>query len=869
MIFKKQKAVIAAMLSAAMAVSAFTSVASAAGTRTKAEAYGDATYAQRSLSLYDDVVTNGVANGYLSKNAAKGNSDLGIGGTGFGIPYHSVETMIIEAPDYGHETTSEAMSYITWMAAMHDILAEKEGISTTTDFVKAWSTMEQMIPKSAQQLNFFENVKAPNTPGVVEATYADEYQDPAKYPGNNSGGKVGNPLYATFKTAYGTSKDGYYLMHWLADVDDWYGYGAEAGDGAGKFTYINSFQRGEQESCWETVPHPAIETYTYGMKGAGIIAVFNGETSHTVGDYDDGQWRYTNAPDAEDRTIQAAYFANLYGVGDSDVSEAAGKMGDQMRNNMFDKYYQKIGINVDGGVGSSKGGNVANPTAGSYDSCHYLMAWYTSWGGAWEAAVTGYGGWKWQIGASHMHEFYQNPLAAYAKLYDPEINAGMIAQNATRDWETSLERQIEFYEWLQSSTGPFAGGATNSFNGRYEGWDQSAASLEGVNEKTTFYDMFYLPHPVYMDPGSNHWIGNQTWAVQRLAELYYYVVTNGDQSELNLESRLNSMLDKYVKWCVDGNTIQITDDEYGYAMAENLDWFGQPDTFVKGQVSENADLTAEITGWASGDIGVVASMANTLIYYAKAEGVDGSRAHDATVLDNGSDAEKALYYATYLLDRMWAVLRDDIGIKAPGSYDANFIHRFFTQKVYVPNGYSGTLPTGGKLTGATTNGSLDGCPTFYDIRPQYEDEPAFALIKAAYDANPSLATETFDADTINENIGDSTAVDYHRFWHEGDQIMALGAMALLYPEVEPTDGSGDPPITGSKIGDVTLDDAVGKMDDIVLLGKYLKGSIQLSSEALLNSDCDASTSSKGKIETADLSALIAYLLGTNTSLPVS
>ena len=28
-----------------------------------------------------------------------------------GIPYHSVETLICEAPDYGHMTTSEAYSY--------------------------------------------------------------------------------------------------------------------------------------------------------------------------------------------------------------------------------------------------------------------------------------------------------------------------------------------------------------------------------------------------------------------------------------------------------------------------------------------------------------------------------------------------------------------------------------------------------------------------------------------------------------------------------------------------------------------------------------------------------------------------------------
>ena len=109
--FKKNRALLAAVLAAAMASSALmTCTASAAGSRKEEEAYGDETYAQRFLSLYDDVVTNGQENGYLSsKNTVSG---------GFGIPYHAVEELIVEAPDYGHETTSEAMSYIVWIAAM-------------------------------------------------------------------------------------------------------------------------------------------------------------------------------------------------------------------------------------------------------------------------------------------------------------------------------------------------------------------------------------------------------------------------------------------------------------------------------------------------------------------------------------------------------------------------------------------------------------------------------------------------------------------------------------------------------------------------------------------------------------------------------
>ncbi|MBR7084578.1 MAG: cellulose 1,4-beta-cellobiosidase, partial [Oscillospiraceae bacterium] len=108
MLLKKSKAVVAAILAtatltstmAATVANAATNVGGTPGNRTKPNAFGESTYAERFLSLYDDVVTNGQQNGYLSSN------DGGAGS--FGIPYHAVEEVIIEAPDYGHETTSEA-----------------------------------------------------------------------------------------------------------------------------------------------------------------------------------------------------------------------------------------------------------------------------------------------------------------------------------------------------------------------------------------------------------------------------------------------------------------------------------------------------------------------------------------------------------------------------------------------------------------------------------------------------------------------------------------------------------------------------------------------------------------------------------------
>ena len=155
---------------------------------------------------------------------------------------------------------------------------------------------------------------------------------------------------------------------------------------------INTFQRGASESCWETLPHASVETLKYGISGRGMKGFFNTEERPAQ------QWCYTNAPDAEDRAIQAVYAANRWGVGNQTVnskwggntslSALAGKMGDELRNDMYDKYYQKIG----GGSNIlNSWSNNADETAGK----HYLMSWYTSWGGAMDCS------WAWQIGCSH------------------------------------------------------------------------------------------------------------------------------------------------------------------------------------------------------------------------------------------------------------------------------------------------------------------------------------------------------------------------------------------------------------------------------------------------------------------------------------
>lgn len=761
MILKKQKAVIAALLSAALTFAAVVpATASAAGTRTKEEKYGDDSYAKRFLSLYDDVITNGVENGYLSAN----NSVSG----GFNVPYHAVEELIVEAPDYGHETTSEAMSYIVWMAAMRDNISQTGSIQnpdgsttevdTSKDLAKAWRTMEVMIP--TVQTGFMS--------GNPSATYSDEWEEPTTYPTDMlQGNTATNPIHKYFQTAYG-SDNGLYLMHWLADVDDWYGYGG----GNGKFTFINTFQRGANESCWETVPHPSVEELKYGMVGTrGLKGIFS--TEGTIAK----QWSYTNAPDAEDRAIQAIYAANRWGVGDSNLTTLAGKMGDQLRNNMFDKYYKKIGCQ-DRWAQSGNG----------YDGAHYLMSWYTSWGGALD------GSWTWQIGASHCHEFYQNPLAAFALLQDNGLKNAMKGQDAVKDYTTSLQRQMEFYLWLQSANGPIAGGATSSWNGRYEAYkyNETDAKKYGTDVPTTFYDMGYQEHPVYLDPGSNHWIGNQVWAVQRLAEMYYVIKENGDTTGvtaggLTLEEALKVILDRWVEWFV--SEVNLYDDGT-FDIPSTLDWSGQPKTWNGTyDPNANADLTCTVTARGSSDLGCVSSLAHTLIYYAKAHGVETEAAYS----DKNTDvASKALYVAHSLLDREWQLGRDDIGLSITETNGS--MVRLFEQEVWVPSNYNGTMPG--------TQGTIKQGVKFLDFRQDYLKNEKVQEFKEAYDEAVANGTDKTEA-------MESVELNYHRFWHAGDILLALGTMYELYPDMEPdkydTEPDPDPDALDVEEKDITVE----------------------------------------------------------------
>lgn len=624
-------------------------------------------YYSRFIELFEDIQTKG----YLSPE---------------GVPYHSVETLMVEAPDYGHLTTSEAFSYYVWLGAVYGRMT-----GDWSYYKKAWDLTEQYIIPDPNRDQPGVNSYPPGDP----ADYAPEADLPSEYPTTGSSSfptgidPIGNELNAT----YGSKA--IYQMHWLLDVDNWYKYGNH-GDGTSRCSYINTYQRGPQESVWETIPHPSWEDFKWGAgSNGGFLPLFNEFGTPAR------QWRYTSAADADARQIQASFWAHQWAkeqgiAGElAEYTAKAAKMGDFLRYTMFDKYFRPLG--VQSGMASGTG----------YDSCHYLLSWYTSWGGDIGGA------WSWRIGASHVHQGYQHPLTAYVLANESVFTPR--SPNAQRDWNTSFNRQIEFYEYLQSAEGAIAGGVTNSLGGRY---------LDYPSGSSTFYNMVYDWQPVYHDPPSNNWFGMQVWSMQRMIELYY----------LTGNARVKAICDKWVDWALSQTRLK---NDGTFEIPVTLSWSGQPDSWA-GSKSDNANLHCTVVEWGV-DLGVVAGLAKSFTYYAAAE----EKWQGAIHLESKETAQQ-------LLDRMWTLYRDDIGLSVA---EPRADYSRFNDEVYIPSDYSGINGQGATLQNGIT---------FLELRPDYQNDPDWPRVKTALDQ------------------GETPVMRYHRFWAQADIAMANAIYYLFF-----------------------------------------------------------------------------------------
>jgi hypothetical protein len=598
-----------------------------------------------------------------------------------GIPYHSAETLIVEAPSTGFETTSEALSYYVWLEAVYGRIT-----NDWKPFKKSWDVLERnMIPQRDQQpTNGDYNPQKP-------ASYAPEFETCEQYPSPiDSSVPVGkDPIGAELKSKHG---DLIYGMHWLADVDNWYGFGEGKNP-----TFFNTFQRGASESVWKTIPQPSIEKFEHGGdNGNGFLDLFTQDGSYSK------QWRYTVAPDADARAIQAVYWAKKWAdeKGGSpivnDIVKKAAKMGDFLRYCFFDKYFKKIGCQ-----------DKNSPGGTSYDSAHYLLSWYYAFGGP----VTP-NGWAFRIGSSHNHFGYQNPFAAWVLANKSEFNSNM-CPNASRDWKKSLKRQLQMYSWLQSAEGAIAGGCTNSWNGRYE--------LPPANVPK-FFGMAYQAHPVYLSPPSNGWFGFQSWSMERVAQYYY-------------ESKDASILPLLKKW-VDWVSKEVKTTSNGIEIPSGLEWSGAPDASWSadaGLPAANKNLHVKVTSYSK-DVNIMPSIARTFLYYAAAT--------------NDARVQKIAY------DILDDVLQQDDNLGfSTDEVRKDYLENFHTS-VYVPPGWTGSMPNGDRI---------DETSTFLSIRSKYKDDPLFPVVQNAIDN------------------GEAPVIRYHRFWGQTEVALAFAVASFIQP----------------------------------------------------------------------------------------
>ncbi|HUQ55252.1 glycoside hydrolase family 48 protein [Lentzea sp.] len=579
------------------------------------------------------------------------------------VPYHSVETLMVEAPDHGHQTTSEAYSYYLWLEASYGRVT-----GDWAPFKSAFASMEKYIipAKADQPTNDKYDASKP-------ATYAPEHPRMDQYPSVlDSTAPVGSdPIAGELKSAYGNSD--VYGMHWLIDVDNTYGFG-RCGDGTTAPAYINTYQRGSSESVWETIPQPSCDTFKHGGPN-GFLDLFTKDSSYAK------QWKYTNAPDADARVVQVALLAQQWATAQGkagDISSEIGKsakMGDYLRYAMFDKYFKRIG-------------NCTSPSscpgATGKNSAHYLMSWYYAWGGATDTSA----GWAWRIGDGASHQGYQNPLAAYALSNVPALKP--LSATGQQDWATSLDRQLEMLQWLQSADGGLAGGVTNSWEGRY------ASPPAGT---PTFYGMYYDAHPVWRDPPSNRWFGFQVWGIERTAALY----------RLTGDPRAKKILDKWVPWAI-ANTTTGTN----FRIPSDLEWSGAPDTWNATNPGSNANLRVRVLNHSQ-DVGVAASYAKVLLNYAARSGNASAKTTGESLL-------------TSLLEH-----QDSLGIATPETRtDYNRFDDVYNTSTlegpYVPPGWTGKMPNGDQIKQGSS---------FLSMRSMFRNDPQWPKVQSYLDGGPA------------------------------------------------------------------------------------------------------------------------------------
>jgi len=704
------------------------------------------------------------------KNTANGYFGPPTGPKAFQMPYHCPEKLIAEAPDYGHESVSETISFWVGLETWQGVLN-----SDWTGYTACWNSItSNYIPSATNQPISAYLPAAP-------ATYQPEEDLPSLYPVTSVvSAPVGTDgLYAELLATYGTPT--IFLMHWLIDVDGAFGF--YNGDTSTLGTYINNFQRGMMESTFLTITFPCWDDWHFGGPYGYLPLYGTGTELYPSAPFAYGkQWRYTCAPDAEGRALQWAFratdmTASAPPAAVTAVETTARKMGDYLRYATMDKYFRQIGNNQ---VGST----VSAPKT----ACHYLISWYMSWGG--EIPATGVpASWSFRIGSSECHFGYQAPNAAY-QMATGGGGHTPLSPTAAGDWLLSLTRQLEMIRWLQTEQGFIAGGVSNSVDGRYLTPLTGLSAPNEVNyprdgrEVATFYGMTYTYSPVWHNPPSNNWFGYQVWGIGRVAELFHTTAGKTSTLALSIQTNLQVILDRWVN-CVLANCT-VASDGSSFSLPSNLSWVSS--TQVVGETTTVANLEGDFeylpslnwpgtspnyaTFWSAGsvpnpnlqftitstgeDLGVAGSLASTLLLYAQAKRNLGLFTTPIPGTPNGKTPNDCYLLAKALLDCIWTNYKASMGVEV-SEPRADYVQ--YGNPIYIPSIFTGTTGTGDPINAEST---------FVSVRSFMESDPGYAQI-AAYHANPTTAPVP--------------VFTYHRFWAQTEYAMGCAVMHKYFSDL--------------------------------------------------------------------------------------
>jgi hypothetical protein len=118
----------------------------------------------------------------------------------------------------------------------------------------------------------------------------------------------------------------------------------------------------------------------------------------------------------------------------------------------------------------------------------------------------------------------------------------------------------------------------------------------------------------------------------------------------------------------------------------------------------------------------------------------------------GKDGNTARLLAKELLDRMWNKYRDDFGVTTP---EVRKDYKRFGDQVFVPSGWTGTMPNGDKI---------DSSSTFVSIRSKFKQDPAWPKVQAYLNGGPA------------------PQFTYHRFWAQSHVALAFATYGWLFPD---------------------------------------------------------------------------------------